>query len=131
MSDLVVPGVRIGCDVVALGEIEESLRAFGERFISRVFTPDEAATCVGANRVPRLAARFAAKEAAIKALALPSIPTPPREIEVTSESGVPALRLHGSIAEHARAQGWRDMRVSLSHTDCHAMAMVAVSIDAG
>lgn len=116
--------VVVGCDIVALSEIEESCATFGDRFLRRVFTAAEIADCQGTQRIERLAARFAAKEAAIKALAIVDAPTPPREIEVVGRSGPPRLRLHGSIAAVAADRGWTSMSVSLSHSGCHAMAVV-------
>lgn len=121
--------VRIGCDLVALAEIDESLAAFGDRFLRRVFTAREIEYSTGPHRRPRLAARFAAKEAVVKALAITDAPTPPRDIEVVNvRGGPPRIELHGSIAALAGEQGWNEIQVSLSHTDCHAMAMVAVTI---
>lgn len=120
--------VAIGCDVVALTEIEESIAAFGERFLRRVFTAGEIADCQGAQRIERLAARFAAKEAAIKALAIVDAATPPREIEVVGAGGPPQLRLHGSMADRATENGWTSISVSLSHSSCHAVAVVVAEL---
>lgn len=122
---------RTGCDLVSLGDIDESVESFGDRFLARVFTDRELRYCVGTQQRQRLAARFAAKEATIKALALPDMATPLREIEVVNDpAGPPRVVLHGSIAEEARAQRWSSISVSLSHTDCHAMAVVvAIVID--
>jgi len=73
-----------------------------------------------------LAARFAAKEAVIKAFAQPDMPFPWREIEVTRDGPLPLLRLSGALAERAQDQGWLNSSLSLSHADCHAMAVVLV-----
>ncbi|ACY20382.1 holo-acyl-carrier-protein synthase [Gordonia bronchialis DSM 43247] len=122
--------ITIGCDLVALSEIEESVAAFGDRFLHRVFTASELVACGGALRTPRLAARFAAKEATIKALGLVDVATPPRDIEVlTGRGGPPELRLHGAIARLGAHRGWRDATVSLSHSHCHAIAVVAAEVD--
>lgn len=121
--------VVVGCDIVALHEIEESLDAFGDRFLRRVYTPAEVADCEGAQRIERLAARFAAKEATIKALAIVVEATPPNEIEVVGHGGPPSLRLHGSIADLAAIRGWRSTSISLSHSSCHAMAVVVAEVD--
>jgi holo-[acyl-carrier protein] synthase len=119
---------RIGCDLVSLSDIDESLTAFGERFLRRVFTAHELDYCAGQQQRERLAARFAAKEAVVKALALPHIATPPREIEVVNAGGPPRVVLHGSIAEAAATQGWLSIAISMSHTDCHAMAVVIATV---
>ncbi|OBH04815.1 hypothetical protein A5696_03895 [Mycobacterium sp. E2699] len=120
--------VRIGCDVVAIEDVEGSLAAFGDAYLDKVFTAGEIDDCRGRNQVQRLAARFAAKEAVIKAFAEPDpdVPYPWREIEVTRDGPLPVLRLRGTLAERARRQGWLSSSLSLSHTDCHAMAVVLV-----
>jgi holo-[acyl-carrier protein] synthase len=93
-----------------------------------VFTAQELAYCSGRQQRERLAARFAAKEAVVKALALPHIATPLHEIEVVNAGGPPRVVLHGSIAAAAQTQRWTSIAVSLSHTDCHAMAVVVVTV---
>jgi holo-[acyl-carrier protein] synthase len=118
--------VRVGCDVVPFGDVRDSLTAFGDRYLRKVFTTREISDCHGRNRVHRLAARFAAKEAVIKAFAEPDMPFPWREIEVTRDGPLPMLRLSGALAERARHQGWLTSALSLSHADCHAMAVVFV-----
>ena len=117
----------LGCDLVALSDIAESVEAFGQRFLSRVFTPDEIAAAGGDTA--RLAARFAAKEAVIKALAIIDEATVPTEIEVVGAGVAPTVRLHGEMARRARTQGWGEVMITLSHTDCHAMAVVLAEID--
>lgn len=121
-----LPGhrIRVGCDVVALEEIANSLSSFGGRFLAKIYTADEVATCDGPNRLARLAARFAAKEAAMKAFARPDAAFVPREIEVVTSDCLPALRLTGSAAELATAQRWLQVSVSITHADCHAAAVV-------
>jgi holo-[acyl-carrier protein] synthase len=121
--------VRAGCDVLAVQEVQHSLEVFGRRYLRKVFTTGEIGDCQGLNRLHGLAARFAAKEAVIKAFARPDMPFPLREIEVTRDGPLPRLRLSGSVAELARRQGWRSSSLSLSHADCHAMAVVVVVCD--
>ena len=118
--------VRVGCDVVAIEDVERSLAAFGDRYLRKVFAAGEINDCRGRNHVQGLAARFAAKEAVIKAFAEPDMPFPLREIEVTRDGPLPGLRLSGGLAERARHQGWLSSSLSISHTDCHAMAVVVV-----
>ncbi len=127
--DIDVPGYRVrsGCDVVALGDIEESIATFGDRFLTRIYTPDELDTCAGPNRLPRLAARFAAKEAVMKVFGRPDAAFVPREIEVVTVDFMPTLRLTGSAARLAAEQRWEQVSVSLTHADCHAAAVVTVS----
>lgn len=118
--------IRAGCDVVAVADVRHSLAVFGDRYLRKVFTAGEIEDCRGHNRVHRLAARFAAKEAVIKAFAEPGMPFPLHEIEITCNGPLPLLQLSGTLAERARHQGWRSSSLSLSHTDCHAMAVVVV-----
>lgn len=117
---------RTGCDLVSLAEVEESIATFGQRYLQKVFTEAEIQHCVGGQKLAGLAARFAAKEAVIKAFAIPSAAFPLREIEVTKTGVLPSLRLHGTTAELANQQRWESVSISLSHSDCHALATVFV-----
>jgi holo-[acyl-carrier protein] synthase len=118
--------VRTGCDVVAIADVRDSLAAFGDRYLHKVFTAGEINDCRGRDRLHGLAARFAAKEAVIKAFGEPDMPFPLREIEVTRDGPLPLLRLSGTLAARAQCQGWLSSSLSLSHADCHAMAVVLV-----
>jgi holo-[acyl-carrier protein] synthase len=129
---VIVPShrVRVGCDLVELTEVENSLATFGEKYLRRIFTASELEDCAGPTNIARLAARFAAKEAAIKAFAVPESAFVPTEIEVVSSQSLPRLQLSGAAARLADFQGWSDVSLSLSHTGCHAAAvLVAVCID--
>lgn len=122
--------VRVGCDVVALAEIEYSLTTFGARYLRRIFTDSELDECAGRTQIERLAARFAAKEATVKAFAMPESAFVPTEIEVVSHRSLPQVRLGGAAARLAAEQGWGEVSLSLSHAECHAAAvLVAVCID--
>ncbi len=128
-----IPSHRVrvgGCDLVELAEVENSVATFGTRYLRRIFTDSELDECSGPTHIARLAARFAAKEAAVKAFAVPeSAFVPPKEIEVVSNQSVPRLQLSGAAARLAALQGWSDVSLSLSHTACHAAAvLVAVCI---
>lgn len=118
--------IRIGCDVVALDEIENSLSTFGDRFLAKIYTTNELTTCGGPSRLARLAARFAAKEAAMKAFARPDAAFVPLEIEVVTSDYLPTLRLTGSAGRLATEQQWQQISVSMTHADCHAAAVVVV-----
>ncbi|BBZ79852.1 holo-[acyl-carrier-protein] synthase [Mycolicibacterium anyangense] len=117
--------IRVGCDLVELDQVAASIATFGDRYLQRVFTPAELDECAGS--VARLAARFAAKEAVIKAFAAPEAHFSLRDIEICSTGSAPTLQLFGVTAERARQQGWTRTEVSLSHADCHAMAVVVVT----
>jgi holo-[acyl-carrier protein] synthase len=118
--------VRMGCDVMDVKDVHDSLAMFGDRYLRKVFTASEIDDCQGHHRAQRLAARFAAKEAVIKAFAEPDMAFPLPEIEVIREGPLPLLRLSGTVAERAQQQGWLSSSLSLSHADCHAMAVVLV-----
>lgn len=115
---------RVGCDVVEIRQVVESVSRFGDRYLRKVFTEGEVADCGG--RPDRLSARFAAKEAVIKAFAAPDESFALPEIEVVRVGSLPALRLVGRAAAIADRQGWVQTSLSLSHAECHAMAVVMV-----
>ena len=121
-------GLRVGIDTVQVSAVEASLKAFGDRFLQRLFTAQEIATCAAtpARRPERLAARFAAKEAAIKAFDLAEVGVDWRQIEVCSDAaGRPRLALHGRAAAFAARLGPADIALSLSHDGDQACAVVA------
>ncbi|MBS0344532.1 MAG: holo-ACP synthase [Proteobacteria bacterium] len=115
--------MRVGIDAVAVSEIERSLASFGDRFVQRMFTPHEIHAAKGSAE--RLAARFAAKEAAIKAFDMPEAAIDWRNIELRSEaSGRPSLHLYGPALASARALGTEVLSVSLAHEQGMAIAIV-------
>jgi holo-[acyl-carrier protein] synthase len=127
-----LPVVALGIDIVHIDRIRESMRDFGQRFEERMFTPAEAqyARAVPGQQAERLAARFAAKEAAIKALSLSEAGVDWRDIEVVRETdGSCRLALHGKAAEAARARGIARALVCLSHDGDYAAAVVAALSD--
>ncbi len=118
--------IESGVDIVEVERIAELLQRHGERFRRRVYTDREWDDSGG--RAESLAARFAAKEAVIKALGSrePALV----EIEVVRPSwSRPQIRLWGRAAEIAREQSVRQLSLSLSHTHEHAIAMVVLDRD--
>lgn len=118
-----------GVDIVAVARVGRMLDEHGERFLERVFTAEErayAAGAAGSRRAEHLAARFAAKEAAMKALGIGwTHGVAWTDIGVTREaSGRPALSLTGRFADLARSRGVIEWWLSLSHTEAHALASV-------
>jgi holo-[acyl-carrier protein] synthase len=112
----------IGIDLL---EIERLERAIARRpgLAERLFTNGERAYAARRARpAQHLAARFCAKEAVAKALALDVLRW--QEIEVTGEGGAPRIQLHGATATAAAASG--EVRVSLTHTDRTAGAVAVV-----
>ncbi len=115
----------IGVDLIEIERVERALER-RPRLAERLFTPAELAHCRAAARPGRhLAARFAAKEATLKALRLSYLT--PREAEVTGGGdGPPRLVLHGRTAEVARERGV-ELALTLSHSRELAIAMVMAS----
>lgn len=117
-----------GVDLIEIARIERVVKNHGERFLARVFTPNEVLYCRG--RVPELAARFAAKEAVSKALGvgvrvLSREGIHWRDVEVVGDHrGKPLVRLFGRAAERAEELGLTEWAISLSHTREHAIAFV-------
>jgi holo-[acyl-carrier protein] synthase len=120
--------LSVGVDVVTVAEVAASLARFRERYVRRLFTAHEAEYCeaaVGVVSAARFAARFAAKEATLKALQ----PTHPwaqwRAIEVRRDrSGRCALVLHREAAALARRRGIHSLALSMSHDGDRAAAIV-------
>jgi len=115
-----------GIDLIDVDRIRAALDhpRTGERFRARVFTSDEVIYCSRKrNAHESYAARFAAKEAMMKALGRA---VAWREIEVARSDGPPTILLHGRASEHAARLGIRRIHLSLSHTATLAIASVIV-----
>lgn len=115
---------HIGVDIIEIARIEEAIARWGERFLKRVYT--EAELKLYHKNLPSLAARFAGKEAAIKALS----PKPGgigwKEIEILSEpGGRPAVNLYGRAQNQAKSLGLSRLDISLSHSREYAIALVS------
>ncbi|MEJ7876979.1 MAG: holo-ACP synthase [Solirubrobacterales bacterium] len=111
-----------GIDLIEIERIEQAL-ARRPGLAGRIFTPNERDFCASRARPGRhFAARFAAKEAALKALGLGGLRLHEVEVEGGGRSA-PSLRLHGSAAREARARGV-DLDVSLTHSRELAAAVV-------
>ncbi|MCH2502783.1 MAG: holo-ACP synthase [Dehalococcoidia bacterium] len=112
-----------GVDIIEIPRIKQVLDRYGQRFLNRVFTPDEIAYCRG--RAPNLAGRFAAKEAAMKALGTGVRGVSWKDIEVIrADSGAPSLRLHGRAEKRAERLQVGEMSLSISHSREYAVAFV-------
>jgi holo-[acyl-carrier protein] synthase len=121
--------VGTGVDIERVDRIRAALERHGRRFLERVFTAGEIACVEGAkNRCERYAARFAAKEAAMKALGTGwDHGVRWVDVEIVREgSGRPALHFHGRAAEIAAELGCRSAHVSLSHSSDNAIAQVVL-----
>ena len=123
--------VGVGVDLVEIDAVAATLdSALSGRYLSRVYTPAELRDCTDASGVSagRLAARFAAKEAVMKALDVGNRAIPWRTIEVRRRrSGRPTILLHGAAAAIAREEGIARFALSLSHEANYASAFVVAT----
>ena len=121
--------VGTGIDLVEIQRIHQSVERYGKRFLRRVYTAAEQAYCLRKkNASESLAARFAAKEAAAKALGTGmSHGVTWVEIEVVREpSGRPTIAFHGRAREIANRLGVQSTALSLTHTRDLAVASVVL-----
>jgi holo-[acyl-carrier protein] synthase len=119
--------VGLGVDVTEVDRMEAALRRRGKALVNRVFTPNEIAYCERhKNKMERFAGRFAAKEAAMKALGTGwRRGVRWRDIEVTNQpGGKPTLHFAGAAREHADRLGVNNISLSITHTGNLALAQV-------
>jgi len=119
--------VGLGIDIAEVDRIRDAIERHGQRFIERIYTTAEIAYVERkANRYERYAARFAAKEAAMKAIGTGwKRGVRWQDFEVTNlRSGRPTLQFHGVAAQIANELGVRNIALSLTHTAREGMAMV-------
>ncbi|HWY03052.1 MAG TPA: holo-[acyl-carrier-protein] synthase [Candidatus Acidoferrum sp.] len=119
--------VGTGIDIAEVPRIRQSIERFGQRFLQRVFTAGEIRYCDSkANRFERYAARFAAKEAAMKALGTGwNHGVRWRDCEVARmPGGRPTMAFHGTAGEFAAKLGVKNVALSITHTAEQAMAQV-------
>ncbi len=119
----------IGVDLVRVDRIARGIERYGDRFLERVFTPREIAYCKARSRqgVYQFAQRFAAKEAFSKALGvgLRADGIRWREVEVLPNSmGKPEIQVTGRAQEFCQKADIKNMQLSLSDEDNHAIAVV-------
>lgn len=119
--------VGIGTDLAEVGRIRQSVERFGLRFLDRIYTPGEQRYCQSkANKYERFAARFAAKEAGMKAIGTGwNFGVRWVDFEIVNErSGRPTLSLHGQAEKVAAQLGTKRVLVSLTHTAEMSFAVV-------
>lgn len=114
---------RIGIDIIEISRIEEAIARWGDIFLQRVYTDSELASYH--QKPASLAARFAGKEAVIKALGTKISGIKLKEIEILSQpGGEPLVRLHGRTQSQAKHLGLDKLAISLSHCKEYAVALV-------
>ena len=120
----------LGTDLVDIARVAALLAGHGERFRNRVFTPDELAAAASRGEdgeAAALAARWAAKEAFVKALGPDAAAVPLRAVEVADGgAGRPVLRLHGAAAAALAGRGAATALLSLARAGGRAIAIVAI-----
>jgi holo-[acyl-carrier protein] synthase len=119
--------VGIGIDITDVPRIAQSIERFGRRFVERVFTPDEIRYCESkANKAERYAGRFAAKEAAMKAIGTGwSRGVTWHDVEVQrAPGGRPTIAFHNKSGEFFQTLGAARAHLSITHTVDWAMAQV-------
>lgn len=117
--------VGVGCDIIEIERIARAIKS--ESFIRRVFTAEEAAYCQrrGQQAAASFAARFAAKEAVLKALGTGLREGSLQEIAVDNDGlGKPLVQLSGHFAMLAKQLGVKNIQISLSHSRDFAVAYV-------
>jgi len=124
------PALEVGLDVVEVGAVEAALHSrSSRRYLELVYTELECADSTddaGRIEASRLAARFAAKEAVMKAIGVDSLPW--RSIEVLrSSDGRPSVRLTGAAAASASQRGLRRFALSITHEPSVAAALVVAT----
>ena len=120
--------ITTGIDIIEIGRIEKIVKTYTNRFLNRIYTQEELNYCRG--RYPQLAARFAAKEAVMKALGTGIRGVGWRDIETTRQRGqAPKITLHDRAKGRASRMGMTDLALSLSHSREYALASVVMSID--
>jgi holo-[acyl-carrier protein] synthase len=118
----------LGLDATDIDRIANTIERYGERFLGRIFTAGERAYCTR-RKVPSIhfAGRFAAKEAAMKALGTGhSRGVLWRDVEVVRHGGPPQLQLHGGAAKHFASMGGVSTLLTITHSDALALAQVII-----
>lgn len=125
--------IGLGFDATDIPRVRDVFDRHGDRFLQRVFTPGEIAYCTRQrDPVPSLAGRFAAKEAAMKALGTGhSRGVLWKDIEVVRHGGPPQLRLTGGALRRFTALNARRSLLTITHADTLAMAQVLLLDDEG
>jgi holo-[acyl-carrier protein] synthase len=120
--------IGIGMDATDIDRIAETIERYGDRFLRRIFSEGEVAYSMR-RREPAIhfAGRFAAKEAAMKALGTGhSQGVLWRDVEVVRRGGPPRLQLHGGAARRFAAIGGRSSLLTITHSDDLALAQVLI-----
>jgi holo-[acyl-carrier protein] synthase len=117
--------IATGVDLIEISRIDEVVARHGRHYLERIYTPAELEQC--GKRAESLAGRFAAKEAAAKALGCGIGDVGWKEIEILGdEQNAPVLTLHGAAKQKADQLGLMQWSVSISHSQSHSVAFVVM-----
>ena len=119
--------IGVGCDVIEIARVQKAIERAA--FVKRVFTPAEIAYCEsrGKQAAASFAARFAAKEAVLKALGTGLRGGELTEIVITNDDlGKPSVQLYGYHVELAKKLGGKNIALSMSHSRAMALAYVVM-----
>ncbi len=112
----------IGIDIIEIARLKKAIARQGEDFLKRIYTDSELK--LYRWKLPSLAARFAAKEAVIKALGKPTAGAKLKDIEILADDkGKPLVNLYSEAQNQAKALGLNEIAVSLSHSKEYAIAI--------
>jgi holo-[acyl-carrier protein] synthase len=120
--------IGLGLDATDIDRIADTIERYGDRFLRRIFTDGEIAYCMR-RRVPAIhfAGRFAAKEAAMKALGTGnSQGVLWRDVEIVRRAGPPQLHFHGGAGRRFAAIGGRTSLLTITHSEELAFAQVLI-----
>ncbi len=123
--------IGIGIDATDIPRIEKAIARYGDRFLRRIYTEGEIAYCSAKYvSMPSFAGRFAAKEAAMKALGTGhALGVMWRDIEVVRGGGPPRIEFHGGALRRFRELGATGSLLTITHSDALAMAQVMLLAD--
>ena len=112
-----------GVDLIEISRIEEVISRHGRHYLERIYTPAELEQC--GRRTESLAGRFAAKEAAVKALGRGIGEIAWKDVEILGDDqNAPAVALYGAAKQRADELGLVAWSVSISHSQSHSVAVV-------
>ena len=113
----------IGMDIIEIDRVGKAISSWRHHFLNRIYTKNELALC--GNNISSLAARFAAKEAVMKALGSGFTNSNWKDIEILSNpDGAPTVQLYGGVLNRAKQLGIADFVISLSHCKEYAIALL-------
>ncbi|MDI6703835.1 MAG: holo-ACP synthase [bacterium] len=121
----------LGIDLVEINRMRETIERFGERFLERVFTKNEIGYCqTHKDKYEHLAARFAAKEALLKAISVGWPKVSFRDVEVVNtRSGSPKIGVYGRAKDLLDKLNLQNISLTISHTKDYATAVVIIEVE--